>query len=61
MDAAHLDQKREAEERLEALLLEGLDSGPAKSLTKADPDETKRVVRKRISQKTKKDDCLSAC
>ncbi|MCG3161398.1 MAG: hypothetical protein JMDDDDMK_02581 [Acidobacteria bacterium] len=61
MDAAHLDQKREAEERLEALLLEGLDSGPAKPLTKADLDGTGRVTRKRVSQKTKKDGWLSAC
>jgi hypothetical protein len=61
MEAATFDQKREAGERLEALLLGGLGSDPAKPLTKADLDEIKRVVRKRISQKTKKDDCLSAC
>jgi len=53
-ELVRLDQKRKAEERLETLLLEGLDSGPAKPLTKADLAEIKRVVRKRITQKNKK-------
>ena len=45
------DQKRKAGERLESLLLEGLDSGPAKPLTKTDLDEVKRVVRERIAKR----------
>ncbi|HMV49734.1 MAG TPA: type II toxin-antitoxin system ParD family antitoxin [Blastocatellia bacterium] len=47
------DQKRQAEEKLEALLLDGLNSGPAKPLTKADLDEVRRVVRERVGQKRK--------
>ncbi len=53
-ELVRLDQKRRAEERLETLLLEGLDSSPARPLTKADLAEVKRVVRKRIAQKNKK-------
>ncbi len=53
-ELAPLDQKRKAEEKLETLLLEGLDSGPAKPLTKADLAEVKQVVRTRIAQKNKK-------
>jgi antitoxin ParD1/3/4 len=45
------DQKRKAGERLESLLLEGLDSGPAKPLTKTDLDEVKRVVQERIAKR----------
>lgn len=53
-ELVRLDQKRRAEEKLEALLLEGLNSGPAKPLTEADLAEVKQVVRKRIAQKNKK-------
>ncbi len=38
------DQKRRAEERLEALLLEGLHSGNAGPMTRKDWDELKRKV-----------------
>lgn len=48
------DQKRRAEEKLEQLLLEGLNSGPATPLTKADLDEVRRTVRKRIAERQKK-------
>jgi antitoxin ParD1/3/4 len=34
--------RRQAEERLESLLLEGLDSGPASEMTDADWDEMRR-------------------
>ena len=37
------DQKRKAGERLEQLLLDGLNSSPAKPLTKADIDEVRRL------------------
>lgn len=36
------DQKRKAQERLEALLLEGLESGPATPMTDADWDDMRR-------------------
>ena len=38
----HEDQKRKARERLEALLLEGLESGPATEMTDDDWDEMRR-------------------
>lgn len=38
----HEEQKRKARERLEALLLEGLESGPATEMTDADWDEMRR-------------------
>jgi len=45
------DQKRKAGERLEQLLLEGLNSSPAKPLTKADIDEVRKTVRKRLTER----------
>ncbi len=48
------DQKRKAEQRLEQLLVEGLKSGPAKPLTKADLDEVRRTVRKRLTDRLRK-------
>jgi antitoxin ParD1/3/4 len=36
------DQKRKAQQKLEALLLEGLESGPATEMTDADWDEMRR-------------------
>ena len=48
------DQKRKAEEKLEALLMEGLNSGPAKPFTKDDMDEVRRVVRQRALARKKK-------
>lgn len=47
------DQRREAEERLEGLLLSALDSKPAKPLTKADMDEVRKVVRQRVGARGK--------
>jgi antitoxin ParD1/3/4 len=44
------DQKRKAEERLQALLLEGLNSGSATPLTDQDWDDIRQAVRKKISQ-----------
>jgi antitoxin ParD1/3/4 len=48
------DQKRKAEEQLEALLLEGIRSGEATPLTKQDIEEAKRVVKERIKARQKK-------
>lgn len=48
------DQKRKAEEQLEALLLEGIRSGEATLLTKQDIEEAKRVVKERIKARQKK-------
>lgn len=44
------DQKRKAEERLQALLLEGLNSGTATPLTDQDWDDIRQAVQKKISQ-----------
>ena len=48
------DQQSRAEKKLESLLLDGLNSGPAKPLTKSDLDEVKKVVRNRIAQRNRK-------
>ena len=45
-----IDQKRKAEERLEALLLKGLES-PSKQMTRADWAELKRRVTERQKKK----------
>jgi len=45
------DQKRKAQERLEALLLEGLESGDASALTSKDWEEVRRQVRKRLGER----------
>ena len=49
-DLIREDQKRRAEERLEALLLEGLES-PASKWTKDDVDQIKKAVRERLTAK----------
>jgi antitoxin ParD1/3/4 len=46
-----MDQKRKAEERLEALLLEGLES-PAREMTSADWEDLKRRVKGQRAPKT---------
>ena len=53
-DLVRADQKQKAEQRLEQLLLAGLDSGPAQPLTKADLDEVRQVVKQRIAERKKK-------
>jgi antitoxin ParD1/3/4 len=45
------DQKRQAEEKLEALLLEGLDSGESKEMTKKDWDDIRQAVQKKATQR----------
>jgi antitoxin ParD1/3/4 len=44
------DQQRQAEERLEALLLEGLNSGEPSAMTAADWQEIRRQVEERLGQ-----------
>jgi antitoxin ParD1/3/4 len=44
------DQKREAEDKLEALLLEGLDSGDSKEMTQKDWDDIRQALRKKAAQ-----------
>ncbi len=44
------DQKRAAQEHLEAPLLEGINSGEAKEMTRADWDELKRRVAERETE-----------
>jgi antitoxin ParD1/3/4 len=44
------DQKRQASERLQRMLLEGLESGNATAMTEADWMEIRQTVRSRVSQ-----------
>jgi len=45
------DQKRKANERLEAMLLEGLDSGTATPMSDRDWSEIRQTVRQRIAKR----------
>ncbi|MFB2896598.1 type II toxin-antitoxin system ParD family antitoxin [Aerosakkonemataceae cyanobacterium BLCC-F50] len=45
------DQKRKANERLEAMLLEGLDSGTATPMSDRDWSEIRQTVRQRITKR----------
>jgi antitoxin ParD1/3/4 len=47
------DQKREAEAKLESLLLEGLHRGPATAWTKDDLEAIRREAAKRVEAKKK--------
>ena len=47
------DKKRRAQERLETLLLEGLESAAASPLTKKDMDKVRRAVKARIAKQKK--------
>ncbi|MGK7915836.1 MAG: type II toxin-antitoxin system ParD family antitoxin [Prochloraceae cyanobacterium] len=46
------EQKRQADAKLEALLLEGLDSGPATEITEEDWSNIKNRVRARLDRIT---------
>jgi len=46
------DQKRKAQERLESLLLEGLESGSATAMTDEDWQDVRQAVRERIAKRT---------
>ena len=48
-----LDQKRKAQERLENLLLEGLNSGEATPMTDKDWQDIRQVVREKIAQQNR--------
>jgi antitoxin ParD1/3/4 len=45
------DRKRREKERLEALLLEGLNSGPATEMTTEDWEQIRAEVRQRIAER----------
>lgn len=45
------DQKRKAQEHLEALLLEGLDSGTATQMTTQDWEDIRQTVRERVAKR----------
>ena len=45
------DEEREAEARLESLLLEALESGEPTPMTKKDWDDTRKEVRRRAEQR----------
>ena len=47
-------QKQAAEERLEKLLLEGLDSGPATPMTKKDWEDLRRELERRRAERRKR-------
>lgn len=44
------DQKRKATEKLETLLLEGIQSGAATSMTEKDWEDIRRVVREKVAK-----------
>lgn len=44
------DRKRQAKERLETMLIEGLESGPAEPMTAQDWEEIRMAVRERTGQ-----------
>ena len=45
------DQKRKAQERLETLLIEGLESGNATAMTDEDWQDIRQAVRERITKR----------
>jgi antitoxin ParD1/3/4 len=47
------ERKRKAIEKVNALLLEGINSGPATPLTEADWEEIRRSARRKIEERTK--------
>lgn len=48
------DQKRQARKDLETQLLEALDSGPSREMTRADWDAMRREVHERIARSARK-------
>jgi antitoxin ParD1/3/4 len=55
-DLIRQDQKRKAKEHLEALLLEGLGSGPSTPMSDQNWEEIRQVVQEKIAQKKKLSD-----
>lgn len=49
-ELVRLDQKRKATERLEVLLLEGLDSGTETPMTAQDWENIRQAVRERVAK-----------
>lgn len=45
------DQKRKAKERLETLLLEGLESGTASAMTEQDWEDIRKTVRQKVAKR----------
>lgn len=48
------EQKRQAQEQLEGLLIDGLDSGPATPMTRQDWNDVRREGRKRLANARKR-------
>ena len=48
------DQRRKAEERIETLLLEGLESGDSAKMTRRDWEEVRTQVRQRLGKRRKR-------
>lgn len=51
-DLIHEDQRRKAQEKLDSLLREGLESGPSTPMTAQDWDEIRQEVRRRGAEQT---------
>lgn len=52
-ELVRLDRKRKAQECLENLLLEGLESGEATEMTDSDWEDVRQAVRVRLSQRSR--------
>ncbi|MEB3178519.1 MAG: type II toxin-antitoxin system ParD family antitoxin [Nostocaceae cyanobacterium] len=50
-ELVRLDRKRKAAERVEAMLLEGLNSGTATQMTDEDWEDVRQVVREKLQRK----------
>lgn len=50
-ELVRLDKKRKATERVEAMLLEGLNSGNATSMTDEDWEDVRQAVREKLGKK----------
>ena len=52
-DLIHEDQRRKAQEKLDSLLQEGLDSGPSTPMTPQDWNEIRLEMRRRVVEQAK--------
>ena len=50
-ELVRLDQKRKAQERLETMLLEGLNSGAATEITQQDWEDIRKAVREKVAKR----------
>jgi antitoxin ParD1/3/4 len=50
-ELVRLDQKRKAQERLESMLLEGLNSGAATEMTQQDWEDIRKKVQEKVAKR----------